>query len=148
MSPVLKSFFIGLVGFFGLLFLYFSLMLLATKNYATTIAQFGQLWYFILILSVGFGIQVGLYHYIKGKKAPVSSSILKTSGAASTISMIACCAHHLTDVLPLIGFSAISIFLLQYQIYFLLLGIASNMAGIGYLLRIIWQKNESQIFSF
>jgi hypothetical protein len=48
--------------------------------------------------------------------------------------MVACCAHHLADVLPLIGFAGAALFLADYQTLFLLLGLLSNIVGIVYML--------------
>jgi hypothetical protein len=50
--------------------------------------------------------------------------------------MLACCAHHLSDVLPILGVSGAAVFLSAYQTPLLWLGLAMNLAGIGYLL---WQ---------
>jgi hypothetical protein len=50
--------------------------------------------------------------------------------------MLACCAHHLVDVLPVIGLSGAALFLGAYKAELLWLGLAMNLAGIAYLL---WQ---------
>jgi hypothetical protein len=49
--------------------------------------------------------------------------------------MLACCAHHLTDVLPLLGVSAAAVFLNAYKTPLLWLGVLMNLAGVAYLLR-------------
>jgi hypothetical protein len=59
------------------------------------------------------------------------------SGGTSTAAMIACCAHHVTDVLPLLGLSGAAVFLAQYKVPFMVVGIVSNAAGIGVMLRLI-----------
>lgn len=51
--------------------------------------------------------------------------------------MIACCAHHLTDVLPVVGLAGAAMFLAAYQSLFLLLGVLSNLVGTVYLLGLI-----------
>jgi len=45
--------------------------------------------------------------------------------------MVACCAHHLADVLPFLGLAGVSIFLVRYQIPILLLSLAINIIGIA-----------------
>jgi len=45
------------------------------------------------------------------------------SGGISTTSMLACCIHHVTEFIPLIGISAFTIFLVEFQVFFLILGI-------------------------
>jgi len=49
--------------------------------------------------------------------------------------MVACCAHHLADVLPLLGLSAAASFLATYKIPFMLLGLTMNLIGIVLILR-------------
>ena len=54
--------------------------------------------------------------------------------STSTLGMIACCAHHLTDILPILGLSFLTALLIQYQKVILLVAIASNLSGIFYLI--------------
>lgn len=58
------------------------------------------------------------------------------NSSTSTLGMIACCAHHLTDVLPLLGLSLLTSLLIQFQKEILLLAILSNLASIIYLIRL------------
>jgi uncharacterized protein (DUF302 family) len=51
--------------------------------------------------------------------------------------MVACCAHHVADVLPLIGLSGAAVFLAQYKIPFMSLGLAMNAVGITVSLRLV-----------
>ena len=48
--------------------------------------------------------------------------------------MLACCAHHLTDVLPVVGMAGAALFLNTYKTPLLWLGIAMNLGGVAYLL--------------
>lgn len=133
----LRSIIWGLTGTLGLLLFYFLTMRLLAGSREVAFSQFRSLWYFMLLLSIGFGIQAGLYTNLRSKmKNSISKGIMTGSTATSTISMITCCTHHLTDVLPIIGLSAISVFLVNYQVPLLLIGIASNVIGVIYLLRI------------
>ena len=59
------------------------------------------------------------------------------SGGAGVGSMAACCAHHVTDVLPLVGLAGAGLFLSTYQGLFLLLGVLSNAVGAVYLLSVL-----------
>jgi hypothetical protein len=104
------------------------------------------LWYWITLLVLGFGIQAGLYTYIRGvmklrKETGIATSSMAAAGGISTTSMIACCAHHVTDVLPILGISAAVVFLSQFQNLFLTIGVLSNLIGISLMLKII-QKHE------
>ena len=64
-------------------------------------------------------------------------------GGTSTAAMIACCAHHVTDVLPLLGLSGAAVFLAQYKVPFMVVGIISNIVGIGVMLRLIRRAQHS-----
>ena len=72
-----------------------------------------------------------IHQKIKQQKAlaKAKKEIAATGGISAT-SMVACCAHHLVDVLPILGFSALFLFLAKYQLFFIILGITSNIIGI------------------
>ncbi len=104
------------------------------------------MWYWILILVAGFGIQAGLYAYIRiilktRKESGAATTSVAAAGGISTTSMVACCAHHVTDVLPILGLSAAIVFLNQFQMLFIVVGVLSNLIGITLMLRII-QKHS------
>lgn len=61
---------------------------------------------------------------------------LAAGGASAGASMLACCAHHATDVLPFLGLSALSIFLTRYQIPILLGSLAINIIGIAHFIKL------------
>lgn len=44
--------------------------------------------------------------------------------------MLTCCAHHLVDLLPLVGLSAAAVFLNAYKTPLFLVGIGMNVIGI------------------
>lgn len=132
----------GVLAGTSLLLLYIFVMGIASRSVEATIYQFQQLWYWTLILVIGFGIQVGLYTRMRNMvnqrhSSGTSSAVMATSTGTSTVSMIACCAHHLTEVLPIIGLSGAAIFLTQFQLPLIILGIVMNGFGIFYMLRII-----------
>lgn len=100
--------------------------------------QFQQLWYWLLPLAAGFGLQVGLFahmHLAFKYRRVNANAALATSGSFSTVSMVACCAHHFTDIVPIIGFTAAAVFLNRYQTAFLTIGLLSNLIGITIMLR-------------
>lgn len=133
----MKPFLSGFIGSLGLISFYFLTMRLLAGSWDAAFSQFESLWYYMLPLSLGFGIQVGLFVNLRAKmKNNTSKGMMAGSTATSTLGMIACCAHHLTDILPIIGLSAVSVFLVNYQVPLLLIGIASNVLGVIYLLKI------------
>lgn len=108
--------------------LYFSLLSIL-QSPAHAIGQFASLWYFMLPLVVGFGVQVALFTKLRRNGECVAAT-----GGVSVASMAACCAHHVTDLLPFLGLSAAALFLSKYQTFFLVLGVASNLVGTTFML--------------
>lgn len=96
--------------------------------------QFIDLWYWFTALTLGFGVQVGLFVFLKSSHKSAKSQALSASGGSSAIAMIACCAHRLVDVFPIFGITLLSSFLIKYQIYFFAVGLAANIFGIFYLI--------------
>lgn len=93
----------------------------------------------------GFGTQVGLYVYVRvGLHAAGhgTGAMAGAGGGTSTAAIVACCAHHVTDLLPLVGLSAATAFLANYKVPFMLLGLAMNLVGIGVALRIILKEKQ------
>lgn len=138
----------GLLGGAGLLSSYFLIMRIATGSWEVAIDQYQSLWILMSLLIIGFGVQVALYTYIKVISSHTSQSGVAATGATSTGAMIACCAHHVIDILPIVGLTGLSVFLAEYQSIFLLIGIVSNLIGIGYLLRQYLRHREARNVSF
>lgn len=132
---------IGLAAAVGLFLFYSLTMRLLAGSWDAAWWQFQKLWYLMTPLIAGFGVQVGLFSYIKFLSHAANNRIMATSSAASTVSMIACCAHHFTEVVPILGFSALSLWLVNFQAPLLILGIVSNLAGSIYL----WRRLSSLI---
>jgi hypothetical protein len=105
------------------------------------LSELKQLWLWMVPLVAGFAFQVGLFAYARGAmyEERARAGGVVASGGLSTVSMIACCAHHVTDVLPFVGLASASLFLTQYKTTFLALGLASNLVGLAYLLRLFRQ---------
>ncbi|MBU0957571.1 MAG: hypothetical protein KKF56_02040 [Nanoarchaeota archaeon] len=95
----------------------------------------------LVLLIGGFGFQIGLFTYFNGISA-ISCGTSVVSGGISTVSMILCCSHYILNILPFLGaFIGVTAFtfLADYTVYFLWLGIISNVAGISIM---YWQKNK------
>ncbi len=58
-------------------------------------SQFASFWYFIVSLAVGFGVQVGLYTYLRGiiRSGQGTKKTLGVTGTTSTAAMISCCTR-------------------------------------------------------
>ncbi|MBI2357560.1 MAG: hypothetical protein HYV04_01365 [Deltaproteobacteria bacterium] len=133
-SFVARSAILGLLGTGALLGLYF-LVLTVVSGWEFTLSQFYDFWYFVVSLAVGFGIQIGLYSYLRARiyGRDGSGKVLAVSGTTSTAAMISCCAHYLTNLLPVLGAAGVVTLVAQYQVELFWVGLASNAAGILYM---------------
>lgn len=123
----------------GLLLIAFYMgVLTLAQGFDHALEQSANLWYWILTLAVGFGVQSGLFFFIRQslKKRAATASVA-ASGGVSAGSMTACCAHHLSDVLTLLGLSGLSAFLVNYQLLFIVIGVVANLVGITIMLETI-----------
>jgi copper chaperone CopZ len=122
----------GLLGGAGLLILYLGLVSLA-QGWEHAIELLAEDAWIVGPILAGFGVQVGLYTYLKTviHAARGTGALAGAGGGTSTAAMVACCAHHVTDVLPLVGLSAAATFLAEYRIPFMLVGLGTNLIGIA-----------------
>ena len=63
----------------------------------------------------------------------------------STVAMVACCAHHVTDVLPILGLTAAATFLADYRLAFMLVGLGTTLLGIVYMLTILIKERRKAL---
>jgi len=107
-------------------------------------------WIVIPIL-LGFGVQVALYVVLKKRLfVPVefsgpSAALTGAGGGVSATAMVACCAHHITDVLPLVGLTAAATFLAEYRLAFMLVGLGTTILGIVYMLVILFRERRKAL---
>lgn len=131
--PWRRPLFFGILGAMGLLVLYLGLVSLA-QGWTHAVELLAEDAWIVGPILAGFGLQVGLYTYLKTvvqAAARGTGALAGAGGGTSTAAMVACCAHHVTDVLPLVGLSAAATFLAEYRIPFMLVGLATNLVGIG-----------------
>ncbi len=128
-----------------LIIVYLGIITLA-EGLTHALGQTAELWYWVLALAIGFGVQAGLFSFIRQgireRRAAATGSVA-ASGSVSAGSMAACCAHHLSDVLPLLGLSGVAIFLVRYQLFFIIVGVLSNIVGITIMLETIQRHGLS-----
>jgi|SRR3989344_7075045 len=129
----------GLAGSAILLFFYIAVSSIL-GGLSFTLDNFLQLWYWMIPLTVGFGIQVGMFFYVKEEMHKKATGQAAASAGISAASMVACCTHHLAEIIPFLGLSAAGLFLIKYQSTFLLIGVLSNILGIVYMSRLVETK--------
>lgn len=138
---------IGLLGAAFLTAVYFGIVSWA-ESPEHAIDLFWQDRWIVIPIILGFGVQAGLYTILKkGLFLPVASmgasgTMTGAGGATSTLAMVACCAHHVTDVLPILGLTAAAAFLADYQIYFMILGLGTTIIGIIVMLVILYRARR------
>lgn len=125
---------LGMLAFFLLLALYFSLLTLVS-GWQFTASQFAGFWYYIVPLSAGFGLQVALYVRLRQLLQPSrdARTVMAASGTTSSAAMVSCCAHYLVNLAPVLGATGLVTFATQYQVEFFWVGLAFNVAGITYI---------------
>lgn len=140
----------GLAGSIFLTGLYLSLVSWA-ESFQHAIEFFWHDRWIILPIILAFGVQVALYVILKKRLfLPVASVgpsgvLTGASGTTSTIAMAACCAHHVTDVLPILGLTAAATFLAEYRNAFMLAGLGTTLIGITVMLVILLKERHKAI---
>jgi hypothetical protein len=102
----------------------------------------------MILLVLGFGAQIGMFFYAREQMHESAAAGAAASTGISAASMVACCAHHLADILPFLGISALGILFAKYQTVFLLAGILSNILGISYMLMLIGTDTRKEKLRF
>ena len=125
--------------------IYFGILILAQGRDAALSVFLSNQWYVIPIW-ITFGIQAALYSILRFRLfIPTTSpghtgALVGTSGGTSVIAMVACCLHHVTDVLPILGLSTAATFLTHYQRPFMLVGLGLNVIGMIVMLIILYRE--------
>lgn len=99
---------------------------------------------FVAAIAAGFGLQIGLYSYLRlvvhhGVRLAMPTAATGAGTGTSSVAMVACCIHHVADVLPILGFSGAAVFLTQYRIPFMVVGLVVNAVGVAIMLRVVFQ---------
>ena len=102
--------------------------------------------YFVAAIAAGFGVQAGLFVYLRrllSLRARASATAGTAAGTGtSTAAMLACCAHHVSDALPVLGLSGVAIFLGDYRVPLVLSGVAVNAVGVLLMLRLVLRESR------
>jgi len=146
-----KRFFIPLVAFLlGSAFIasFYLGILTWLQGWEYASSQFLRDRWYVIPIILGFGVQAALYSVLRFRLfIPVTSTghagaLMGTSGGTSATAMVACCLHHVTDVLPILGLSAAASFLTRYQRPFMLIGLAMNLVGIALMLFVLYRERQ------
>ena len=128
---------LGVLGATALIALYLGIVTLAQGSEHA----FDLLWgdrVFVALIGAGFGTQIGLFTYLRLLQRALARESIISAGAGtatSSVAMVACCAHHLAEVLPIIGLGGLAVFLVELRTPLILFALATNALGIGITVR-------------
>ena len=131
-----RSLVAGLIGSAALLALYLAIISLA-QGVEHAFEQFALDAPFVGLIAAGFGIQIGLFVELRAvdRRHRASAAVTAAGTGTSAAAMLACCAHHVVDLLPIVGLSAAAVFLNAYKTPLFLVGIGMNIIGIVVIVR-------------
>ena len=128
-----KILFKALIAIVSLLLFYF-VIVSTISGFKFALSQFESYWYFLISLALGFGVQIGLYSYLKqlirNGNMVMSGKTVAVTGTTSTLAMISCCAHYLANIVPILGIAGALSIISQYQVKIFWIGLAFNIFGI------------------
>ena len=121
----------GVIGAAALLGLYLGVISLA-QGAEHAFSQLATDALFVGLIAAGFGTQVALFAELRtvDRHHRAAAAVTAAGTGTSTAAMLACCAHHLVDLLPLVGLSAAAVFLNAYRTPLFLVGMGMNAIGI------------------
>jgi len=142
-QPLVRAVQWGAAAAVALLAIYFGLVTLVS-GYEFMLDQFEQFWPFIVALATGFGVQVGLYTYLRSAvhRMHGAGKVVAVSGTTSGAAMVSCCTHYLVNLLPALGATGLVTLVGQYQVELFWFGLAANAAGILYVGSRLLQFNK------
>jgi len=145
-KPYTLSILAGILAALGM-FAVYVLILTVFQDFSHAMQQATQDWLWVGLVSFGFGAQIGLYVHLRwlvsAAKAVGATAATGAGTTTSTLGMVACCAHHLTDLAPLVALTGASSlsgaisFLNEWKYAFIALGLIVNAIGIVITLRTI-----------
>lgn len=123
----------GVIGIAALAIFYVGVVGGSSRSLTHLGNQIGRDWYLLVPIMAGFGVQIGLVSELRHRHQMhgVAAAAGVAGAGSSTVGMVACCAHHLADLAPLIGATGAATFLTDYRIAFMAGGLGANAIGIG-----------------
>lgn len=149
-----RPYLMGAAAMLGVIVFYLGLLTL-TSDWYNAKAEFRSYKFWILGLAIGLGVQALFFSLLrawhKGGSMKGAKCTLAASGGISTTAMAVCCSHYLFAFLPALGLpflSTAAASLADYQIYFFLVGVVSNLFGIGLMIRMMDKSGMIQVGAF
>ena len=94
-------------------------------------------WYWLALIFAGFGTQIALFVELRRRhRANRGTTAAAGTGAgASAVGMVACCAHHVADIAPILGASGAATFFTDARVPIMAAGVAVNALGVAIAVR-------------
>lgn len=139
-----RSIIAGLLAAAALLGIYLGIVSLA-QGVDHALEQLAVDAFFVGLIAAGFGIQIALFVELRAvdRRHRAAAAVTAAGTGTSAAAMLACCAHHLVDLLPLVGLSAASVFLNAYKTPLFLVGITMNVIGIVVIARQLQRARQA-----
>ncbi|HCR11249.1 MAG TPA: hypothetical protein DIU47_03015 [Candidatus Pacebacteria bacterium] len=128
---------IASVGFFAL---YMITMRIFTRGWSVGIQRFIELRPYFMTFFLSVLILVGVSRWVQEamkKRYGFSQTLLASSGTT----MILCCLHHVTDIVPFLGLSSASLLLFRYQPVLLIGSTGINLCIAGWTIRKYYKRD-------
>lgn len=120
-------------GLVGITIIFYLVQTLGMQSFTAPLEFMSLNWYLVSPLVLAFGIQMGLFRAIRLKNKERGGVAITTSGGLSTGTMLACCAHNLVLLVPVLGLSALAATLAAYQTSIFLASIAVAYGAVYYM---------------
>jgi hypothetical protein len=140
-----RAILIGLTAAAALLGVYLGIITLA-QGAGHALAQLAADAAFIGPIAVGFGLQVAFFAELRaiGRHHGAGVAVTATGTGTSGTAMLACCAHHLVELLPLLGLSAAAALLEAYKTPLFVVGLTMNAVGVAVIGRHLLRAQQAQ----
>jgi hypothetical protein len=133
----------GVTSVVGLLGFYLAVISVAS-GVSHLRAQLALDWPWIIAIVTGFGVQIALLITLRERqRARAAAAAASTGAGASVVGMLACCAHHVAEIAPLVGVNLAATFLATYRVPFMAVGIAVNAVAIAITARKLARKPDT-----
>lgn len=106
-------------------------VLAASGGWEHLIDQARTDWWLLTPIILAFATQVALGVELRHRHR--AQHLAATTGAgtgASAVGMVPCCAHHLVDLVPLLGAAGVAGFLFDWRIPLMIAGLAINLVAV------------------
>lgn len=116
----------------GVLATFYAAVLAGSAGWRHLGDTLGRDWMLVLPLTLGFGVQVAILVEVR-RRHRAAHGVTAVAGAGagtSAVGMVACCAHHLADLVPLVGLSGAATFLTAQQRTLMWVAVAMTSAGV------------------